>query len=240
MLKKWQNDPMFTTDELKQFKLFSCLGEPECHRCAQTAADVRLAPGEWLIREGEPPWFFVLVEGRLQMVKEVLGRQQEIFHYEYAVGDFFGETPMLLGTPALVSLRAETPCRVARFDRQQFRALIRDSKEASAMILQTMNDRLMRVQEYATAPPSSRVLIFGTKDESDCRDIRAFLSANRIPYEWVDRERELERLPPDLPKDLGCPAIAIDGKLFVHHPRCGKSQKRCRSRPGQTANVMTW
>ena len=62
------------------------------------------------------------------------------------------------------------------------------------------------------------MLIFGTKDESDCRDIRAFLSANRIPYEWVDREREPERLPPDLPKDLGCPVIAIDGKLFMQPP----------------------
>jgi thioredoxin reductase (NADPH) len=209
---------MFTTDELKHFKLFSCLGEADCHRCAQIAADVRLAPGEWLIREGEPPWFFVLIEGRLQMVKEVLGRSQEIFGYEYAVGDFFGETPILLGTPTLVSLRAETPCRVARFDRQQFRTLIRESKEASAMILQSMNDRLMRVQQYATTVPSSRVLIFGTKDESDCRDIRVFLSANRIPYEWVDREQEPERLPPDLPKDLGCPAIAVDGKLFLHPP----------------------
>ncbi len=209
---------MFTTDELKQVKLFSCLGETECHRCTQTAADVRLAPGEWLIREGEPPWFFVLFEGRLQMVKEVLGRPQEILHYEYEVGDFFGETPILLGTQALVSLRAKTPCRLARFDRQQFQDLIRDSKEASAMIMQTMNDRLMRVQEYATTVPSSRVLIFGTKDESDCRDIRAFLSANRIPYEWVDREREPERLPPDLPKDPGCPAMAIDGKLFTQPP----------------------
>src|SRR5271163_5035942 len=121
---------MFTTEELKHFKLFSCLGESECHRCTLTAADVRLAPGEWLIREGEPPWFFVLIEGRLRMVKEVLGRSQEILGYEYAVGDFFGETPLLLGTPTLLSLRAETPCRLARFDRQQFQALIRDSKDA--------------------------------------------------------------------------------------------------------------
>jgi len=209
---------MFTIDELKQVKLFSCLGDAECLRCAETAADVRLAPGEWLIREGEPPWFFILFEGRLRLLKEVLGRAQELFDYEYAVGDFFGETPILLGTQALVSLRAETPCRVARFDRQQFQALIRNSKEASAMILQTMNDRLMRVQKYAATVPSSRVLIFGTKHESDCRDIRAFLSANRIPYEWVDRDREPERVPPDLPKDLGCPAIAIDGKLFLQPP----------------------
>ena len=131
-----------------------------------------MRPGEWLIREGEPPWFFILFEGRLRMVKDVLGRQEVLNEYEYQLGDFFGETPILLGTQAMVSLRAETSCRLVRLDRQQFQILIRDSKEASAMILQTMNDRLMRVQKYTTGAPSSRVLILGTKYDTDCRDIR--------------------------------------------------------------------
>src|ERR1700761_1076124 len=214
----WQNRSMFTTDELKRSKLCCALGERDLARFAEMAADVRLAPGEWLIREGEPPWFFVLFEGKLRMVKEILGRQQNLFEYEYGVGDFFGETPILLGTQALVSLRAETHCRVARLERMEFQNLIRDSKEASAMILQTMNDRLMRAQKYATTLPSSRVLILGTKYDTDCRDIRAFLAANRIPFEFVDREQEPERVPPFMPRDWGCPAVAIDGKLFDHAP----------------------
>jgi thioredoxin reductase (NADPH) len=209
---------MITTSELRQIKLFGILGETELLRLAQKAADVRLAPGEWLIREGEPPWFYVLLEGRLRMVKDVLGRQKDLNEYEYQVGDFFGETPILLGTQSLVSLRAETACRVVRFDPQQFKNLIRDSKEASAMILQTMNDRLIRVQKYAAAVPSSQVLILGTQYDTDCRDIRSFLSANRIPFEWIDREREPERVPSGMPKDGLGPAVAIDGQLFMHPP----------------------
>jgi thioredoxin reductase (NADPH) len=210
---------MFTSDELNQIKIFACLEETERIRYAEKAADVRLGTGEWLIREGEPPWFFVLFEGRLRMAKDVMGRQEDLNeHYEFQIGDFFGETPLLLGTQALVSLRAEMPCRVARFDRQQFQNLIRDSKEASAMILQTMNDRLMRVQQYAKTVPSSRVLILGTQYEVDCRDIRAFLSANRIPYEWVDREREPARVPAGVPPDTGCPAVVIDGHIFTQPP----------------------
>ena len=209
---------MFTTNELKLSKLCSVLKETELARFAEMAADVRLAPGEWLIREGEPPWFYVLFEGKLRIVKEILGRQQDLFEYEYAVGDFFGETPILLGSLALVSLRAESHCRVARLEREQFRMLIRDSKEASAMILQTMNDRLMRAQKYAATVPSSRVLILGTRDDTDCRDIRTFLSANRIPFEFVDRDQEPERVPLYMPKDWGCPAVAVDGKLFDHVP----------------------
>jgi thioredoxin reductase (NADPH) len=209
---------MFTSDELNRIKIFSCLDEAERSRYAARAADVRLCVGDWLIREGEPPWFFILFEGRLQMAKDVLGRQQDLYEIEYQIGDFFGETAMLLGTQSLVSLRAVLPCRIARFDRQQFQDLIRDSKEASAMILQTMSDRLTRAQKYAATVPSSRVLILGTQSDSDCQDIRAFLSANRIPYEWVDREREPERVPAGVPPDSGCPAVAIDGKLFLHPP----------------------
>jgi thioredoxin reductase (NADPH) len=209
---------MFTTDELKRSKLCCVLGETELTRFAEKAADVRLAPGEWLIREGEPPWFYVLFEGKLRIMKDILGRAQDLLEYEYGIGDFFGETPILLGTQALVSLRAETPCRVARLERQEFQNLIRDSKEASAMILQTMNDRLLRAQKYATTIASSRVLILGTKYDTDCRDIRAFLGANRIPFEFVDRDHEPERVPPFMPKDWGCPAVAIDGKLFDHAP----------------------
>jgi thioredoxin reductase (NADPH) len=210
---------MFTSDELNRIKIFACLEETERIRYAEKAADVRLCAGEWLIREGEPPWFFILFEGRLRMEKDVMGRQEDLNeHYEYQIGDFFGETALLLGTQYLVSLRAETPCRVARFDRQQFQNLIHESKEASAMILQSMTNRLMRAQTYAATVPSSRVLILGTQYDVDCRDIRAFLSANRIPYEWVDREREPERVPPDVPPDFGCPAVVVDGRLFTHPP----------------------
>ncbi|HEY4051999.1 MAG TPA: FAD-dependent oxidoreductase [Acidobacteriaceae bacterium] len=209
---------MITADELRQVKIFSSLDETELIRLAQKAADVRLAPGEWLIREGELPWFFVLFEGRLQMVKDILGRQQDIHEFQYEVGDFFGEVPILLGTHAFVSLRAETPCRVARFDRQELHNLIRDSKEISAMILQAMNERLMRAQKFASMIPSCRVLILGTEYDTDCREIRSFLSVNRIPYEWVDREREPERIPSCVSKDMLGPTVVIDGQHCLHPP----------------------
>ena len=206
---------MISADELRSVKIFGCLEESERQRLAQKAADVRLEPGEWLIREGEVPYFFVLLDGQLQMVKDVLGRDEDLSTYLYNSGEFFGEVPILLGTNSLISLRAETACRVARFERQQFRELIRDSAACSATILQTMNERLLRVQKFAAEAPASRVLVIGSQYDTDCRDIRTFLAMNRIPYDWVDRATEPERVPQCMPKNQDGPAVVVDRAFCV-------------------------
>ena len=59
---------MFTEEQLRQAKIFACLNEDHLARLAETVADLQLKPGEWLVREGEPPAFFVLLEGRLRLV----------------------------------------------------------------------------------------------------------------------------------------------------------------------------
>lgn len=209
---------MITAEELRISRIFSSLGDSDLRRLAQKAADIRLAPGEWLIREGEPPWFYVMLDGQLKMTKDVLGRQQSLFEVQYRPGDFFGEVPILLGTLSLISLQAITPCRVARFDQQHFRMLIQSSKEISALVLQTMSERVTRVQDYAASLPVSRVLILGTRYDVDCREIRTFLSANRVPYKWVDIEHEPDRVPACMPKGFLGPAVVIDGHALCNAP----------------------
>ncbi|WP_223295509.1 FAD-dependent oxidoreductase [Granulicella mallensis] len=177
---------------------------------------MHLKSGEWLIREGDIPYFYVLLEGDLALIKDVLGQPRE-FH-RYKVGAFFGEVPILMGAPAFVSVQAKAWCRIARFDRQQLQELIRDSAACSAIILQTMNARLASVQEWMKEIPSSRVFIVGSQYDTDCRDIRSFLSMNRIPYEWVDREREPDRVPICLPKDSSGPAVIVDRAFCVGQP----------------------
>jgi thioredoxin reductase (NADPH) len=116
-----------------------------------------------------------------------MGRRTEVTQHK--AGDFFGELPILMATAAPASVRAKTTCRLARLDPQYLQELIRRSPECSALILQTLNERVQLVQKYMLNLPSSRVQIIGSKFDEECRDIRTFLSMNRIPYEWVDRER---------------------------------------------------
>jgi thioredoxin reductase (NADPH) len=209
---------MFTPEELRQAEIFACLDEAACARLAQTVADVRLKPGEWLARQGESAWFYVLLDGRLQLVGDVLGKPVEFAGYELKEGDFLGEVPLLLGTPFFASIRAQAPCRLARLDKQQFHHLIHDSNEARTIILQTLGERLLLVQERSMSLPASRVFIFGRNRDADCQDVCAFLSANRIPYEWVDRDRYPEQVPPGVSDDPDCPAVTVDGQLFIKPP----------------------
>lgn len=207
---------MFHIDELKQFALMSCLPDAQLQRIAQRAADLRLQPGEWLIREGEQPFFYMLIDGSLDVLKELTGKPQVVKSYK--AGDFFGEVPLLLGTVAFASLRAREATRVMKLDRMQFKELIDSSSDCSALILKTMSDRLTMITGAMREIPAARVLVVGSQYDTDCREIRSFLSINRIPYEWVDREREPERVPACMPPDLSGPAVVIDRERCVGQP----------------------
>ena len=207
---------MIAVADLQHIPIFACLEPVVLARLTARAADVRLEAGEYLIREGELPHFFVLLEGRLELTKEILGRRQHLTNYN--VGEFFGEVPVLMGAPAFVSVRCTTPARIARFDPQQLFELIQSSEKCSAIILQTMMGRLNSVTQFAREAPSARVMMVGTEYDADCHDIRTFLSANRIPYEWVDREREPERVPSCTAFTHDGPAVVIDRAYCVETP----------------------
>jgi hypothetical protein len=95
---------MFTPEELRQAKIFACLGEAECAQLAHTIADVRLKPGEWFVREGEPACFFVIFQGQMRLAVDVHGKPTDFAEFDSNEGEFLGEVPLLLGTPFFASL----------------------------------------------------------------------------------------------------------------------------------------
>jgi CRP-like cAMP-binding protein len=76
---------------------------------ARRAADILLEPGEWLIREGEEPRFFVILEGELEVLKDIVGQHRLLGRS--VAGEFAGEIPIFMGTANPVSIRAMTKCR---------------------------------------------------------------------------------------------------------------------------------
>ena len=207
---------MLTSSELKKIPIFSCLNDANLLWLSQQAADLHLEPGEYLIHEGEPTPFFVVMEGTTEVLKDVMGRRTEVS--EHNRGDFFGELAILMATSAPASVRAKTACHLARLDPQHLQELIRRSPECSAVILQTLNERVQVVQKYMLSLPSSRVQIVGSKFDDDCREIRTFLSMNGIPYEWVDRDWSTQ-LPSANPASYVAElSVVVEGSSCVGHP----------------------
>jgi len=173
---------MITSTDLAQIPLFVDVEEAERQRLARKAADIHLVPGEFLIREGEEPPFFVILEGELEVLKNIVGQFRELGRH--VAGEFSGETPIFMGVPQIVSVRALTPVRAARFERQQLQELVRDSPSAAEIIFSAMSTRTRMAQDMARATPSSRAYVIGSKYDNNCRAIRNFLAANRIQYNW--------------------------------------------------------
>ncbi len=109
---------------------------------------------EWLIREGEVAAFFVLLEGRLAVMKSVAGLDEQI--NTYVPGDFFGELPLLIGSPAVAGLQALQPRRVARLDGRDFRELIAQCDALSGAVRRAMADASSTCSRSARKRPDLR------------------------------------------------------------------------------------
>ncbi len=175
---------MITADELRAVPLLAALPDRALHEVAALAADVHLIEGEWLIREGDQPVFFLLLSGRLEVSKNVAGADQVLNHYR--PGDYFGEVPLLLGSPVVANLRAEGDCRVLRLDAAAFHSLLTHSETLAATILKTMTQRVMALQKLSLETPAETTLIVGHPADLACYDLRQFLSGNRHEFRWLD------------------------------------------------------
>ena len=199
---------MISAEDLLSIPIFAQLENTDREHFATRAADVRLLAHEWLIHEGEPSSFYALLEGSVEMWKDLNGKQELLL--TRGPNEFFGEMPLLLGSPSLVSIRAIERCRLARFDRQQLQELIRDYPGFGSAIFATLNERFLKTQDWARATPIARVILRGQHAHPLWPALRSFLFANHVPYTFL----------PEVPgtsisNDLSQIAIEVDGSALI-------------------------
>ncbi len=206
---------MITIDELRTIPLFANLPDSESEALAARLADIHLRTGEWLVQEGEQPSFFMVVDGALDVRKMVHGNDRQI--NTYRPGDYFGELPLLLGAPAIASVRALEPSRVAQLDRSDFADLYTACKHFSAELTDTMTKRFTRLRTLAEETPPTRVTIVGHRFDIACHHLRDFLVRNRILFRWLDPTRPSlgGDIEPPQPGDTYPIVVLPDGRRLV-------------------------
>ena len=176
---------MITAEDLRAVPLFAKVPARELETIARRAADVRLRPNDWLIREGELPAFFIVLSGAIDVLKSLGGTDRVI--NRYATGEYGGELPLLLRSPAIASLRATDASRVARLESADFHELVVSCPNLNAELMRTMATRISHVQELnaSTVPPPA-VMLIGHRYDIACHELRDFLARNHVPFRWHD------------------------------------------------------
>ena len=132
---------------LRKVPLFANLKD-EDKVCIEGTEEWRLPAGEMLIKEGEPArHFFALLEGEISVWKKHAG--QDIVVVRNRPGAFFGEIPLLLGTPYMLSALAESDCRLIVFPEQEFWKLLRLCPAISTEIFRAVLTRLRNIEGSA-------------------------------------------------------------------------------------------
>jgi thioredoxin reductase (NADPH) len=175
---------MITAESLTHIPLFAFLPEDERASLARRAADVRLHQDEWLISEGQTAAFFAVVEGKLSVVKSIGGQDRELT--TFVSGDYFGEVPLLLGSPAVASVRALETSRVMRLDATDFHDLISHCRVLNGEIMKTMALRVNKIQQVVAETTTIVATVIGRRQDLTCFQAREFLSRNHVGFAWRD------------------------------------------------------
>jgi len=174
---------VISTETARAMEIFAELDEETIAFVCSAAADLHVPPGDWIVYEGEAPAFFLLLEGRF----EVLKRYGSVLR-QLAVrdpGQYIGEIPCVLGGTFIAGAKAIDRSRLLRLEERDFRRLLKLAPPVRERVLHTISDRIEGLEEESASGDDAPVVI-GSRSDPACHDIRDFLARNRQPFEWSD------------------------------------------------------
>lgn len=125
---------------LASVSLFSDFSKRHLNRLAAAADELDFAPGESVVREGDPgETLFVVLAGEGKVIR---GRRKV---GDVLPGDFFGELSAIDGGPRTASVVAVTPLRVLRLFRRTLMELIADEPQVTRKLLGGIVRRIRQV-----------------------------------------------------------------------------------------------
>ena len=92
--------------DLRGLPVFDGVSDETLNRVVAHVADVRVDEGQWLVREGESPVFYVLLSGTFDLMKRYPDGMRRLAVREDP-GDYLGELPIVFGTPFFAGARGD-------------------------------------------------------------------------------------------------------------------------------------
>jgi thioredoxin reductase (NADPH) len=156
------------------------LTEDHVRRMAAVGETRTYAPGDWLVRLGDPAdTFFHLLDGEVEAIDAVTGTRYG--NATLGPNQFFGEIGLLTGGVALLGARAVTSSRIIAVPRAAMLALMSAIPELSDIVVTVLAARRRRLLESNEAA----LTLIGAEADRGLREIAAFAGRNRIPVRTV-------------------------------------------------------
>jgi thioredoxin reductase (NADPH) len=147
-----------------------------------------IAAGEYLYREGDATYdFIVVVSGAIDVVAHD-GAEETTIVAQHGPGRFLGELNLLSGLRVFVSARVKEAGEVIVIPRDNLRRLIATSPGLGDTILTAFMARRSVLMSGASA--STRLI--GSRFCPLCLQVREYLARSRIPYEWLDPDSDAD------------------------------------------------
>ena len=176
---------MVTPDEIVAIPLFSAVPEAERERLSRVSADIQLRAGEYAVNEGDERALFAMLEGHIEVVKNLDGVERVLGHR--VQGDIFGEVPLTLGMPFPAGYRAAEPSRIMRIEAHDYHAVAATVPDVAVKVGEIARGRIGGLQHIVAEPPPPRAFVVGARYDSVCSGLRQFLDRNEITFVWTEQ-----------------------------------------------------
>nr|BFE61062.1 FAD-dependent oxidoreductase [Dactylosporangium thailandense] len=160
------------------------LDDAQIHALAAEGRRHRTQTAEVLIREGEENYdFFVVLAGKVANVDGFGGDERVIS--VHGPKRFLGELSLFTGQAAFFTSQVREPGEVLRVPVDRLKAVIAQDSNLGDLIL-----KAYLIRRSLLIGRGAGLRIIGSCFSPDNRRLREFAARNRIPYQWVDLEKD--------------------------------------------------
>src|SRR5438034_9677670 len=165
-------------------QVFPTLTPAQIARVAAHGHARRVQTGEVLLEVGDQLRFFVVTEGKIDIVS--VSGSTEALIVTLQPGQFTGEANMLSGRRGFARIRAGMDGEVIEVEREQLLSLVQTDSELSDILMRAF---IFRRVELIAHQVGDAVLV-GSNHSADTLRIKEFLTSNGYPHAYVDLDRD--------------------------------------------------
>ena len=176
---------MISAAELCAVPLFSDLAPEQLDFLARAVEDIALLPGEYAVHEGDDRALFVVIEGLVDLTKEINGVERVIG--PRGPGELYGEVPVMLSMAMPASCVAVEPSRVLKVDVGTFFTLAAMAPQVVERVGALAKGRMEGLKEIASETPTPDMVVVGPLVDPRVHEVRTFLHRNRLSFDTVNR-----------------------------------------------------